>query len=204
MLAEAEPEDVDGDAVIVDLEVGDGAGGGVATVAADGEVGVDFDGAVGGFGVGADDAAVLFEEPVTLCSMRSCEAGVLGGVAGEEVEEVPLGHEGDEFGVRGEVREVGDGECFAADGEAMLLNLLVGHGEEVIEEAELVEELLGGGMDGVAAEVAEEVLVLFEDGDVDAGAGEEEAEHHAGGASADDAAGGLVGWWRRHSCMEIL
>ena len=67
-------------------------------------------------------------------------------------------------------------------------------GEEFFEEAELVEELEGGGMDGVAAEVAEEVCVLFEDGDVDALAGEEEAEHDAGGASADDAAGGGV--WR--------
>ena len=47
-------------------------------------------------------------------------------------------------------------------------------------------------MDGVAAEVTEEILVLFEDGDVDALAGEEEGEHHAGWASADDAAGGLV------------
>ena len=57
-----------------------------------------------------------------------------------------------------------------------------------------MEELEGGGVDGVAAEVAEEVGVLFEDGDVDAGAGEEEAEHDAGGAAADDAAGGLS-WW---------
>ena len=47
-------------------------------------------------------------------------------------------------------------------------------------------------MDGVAAEVAEEIFVLFEDGDVDALAGEEERKHHACGASADDATGGLV------------
>ena len=48
-------------------------------------------------------------------------------------------------------------------------------------------------MDGVAAEVAEEVFVFFEHGDVDAGAGEEEAEHDAGRASADDAGGGGEG-----------
>ena len=45
-------------------------------------------------------------------------------------------------------------------------------------------------MDGVAAEVAEEVLVFFEDGDGDALAGEKEAEHDACRTSADDAAGG--------------
>jgi len=47
-------------------------------------------------------------------------------------------------------------------------------------------------VDGVAAEVAEEVFVFFEDGDADTGAREEEAEHDAGGASADDA--GCGGW----------
>ena len=55
-----------------------------------------------------------------------------------------------------------------------------------------MEEFEGGGMDGIAAKVAEEIFVLFKDGDGDAGAGEEEAEHHAGGATADDAAGGGV------------
>jgi hypothetical protein len=48
-------------------------------------------------------------------------------------------------------------------------------------------------MDGVAAEVAEEVGVFFEDGHLNAGAGEKEAEHDAGGAAADDASGGGEG-----------
>ena len=45
-------------------------------------------------------------------------------------------------------------------------------------------------MDGVAAEVAEEVFVFFEDSDGDTVAGQQETEHDTGGASADDAAGG--------------
>ena len=84
-------------------------------------------------------------------------------------------HEGDEFCLRGEVREVGDGELLAADVGGEFVDLGVGEGEEFVEEVELVEEFEGGGMDGVAAEVAKEVGVLFEDGDRDAGAGEEEA-----------------------------
>ena len=48
-------------------------------------------------------------------------------------------------------------------------------GEELFEEAELVEEFERGGVDGVAAEVAEEVFVFLEDCNLDAGAGEEEA-----------------------------
>ena len=60
-------------------------------------------------------------------------------------------------------------------------------------------------MNGVAAEVAEEVFVFFEDGDVVAVAGEEIAEHHAGGASTYDAAAGF-GERRcgvRHRCDEV-
>ena len=62
--------------------------------------------------------------------------------------------------------------------------------EQAVEQAELVHDLERGGMDGVAAEVAVEVGMLFEHGDINAGAGEQQAEHHAGGAAAYDAAGG--------------
>ena len=43
-------------------------------------------------------------------------------------------------------------------------------------------------MDRVAAEVAQEVGVLLQHDDVDAGAREQEAEHHAGRPAAGDAA----------------
>ena len=52
-------------------------------------------------------------------------------------------------------------------------------------------------MDCVAAKIAEEVHVFFEDRDGDAFASQEETEHNAGGASADDAAGGFGGDWHR-------
>src|SRR5439155_26675295 len=44
---------------------------------------------------------------------------------------------------------------------------------------------------GVAAEIAQEVAVLFEDDDVNAGAREQHAEHHAGRSAAGDAAARL-------------
>ena len=62
--------------------------------------------------------------------------------------------------------------------------------QEIVEQAELVHQLQRGGVDGVAAEVAQEVGVLLEDDDIDPGAGEEEAEHHPGRPAARDAAGG--------------
>ncbi len=86
--------------------------------------------------------------------------------------------------------EIGYGEAFAAYDSGERRDLGVRDGEELLEEAELVEEIERGGVDGVAAEVAEEVFVFFEDCNLDAGAGEEEAQHDARGSSADDAAGG--------------
>ena len=112
---------------------------------------------------------------------------------GDEVEQIPLGHEGDELGVGGKAGEIDYRESLVAEGDRQFADLAVTKGEEFVEEAQLVEEFERRGVDGVAAEVAEEVLVLFEDGDVDALAGEEEAEHHAGGTSANDAARGLGG-----------
>jgi hypothetical protein len=64
---------------------------------------------------------------------------------------------------------------------------------EASAEAELVEQLLGGRVDGVPAEVAQEVAVLLKDCDVDACPGEQKAENHAGRAAADDSAGRALG-----------
>ena len=50
---------------------------------------------------------------------------------------------------------------------------------KALEQAELVHHLERRGMEGVAAEVAQEVGVLLEHGDLDAGAREQQAEHHA-------------------------
>ena len=105
-------------------------------------------------------------------------------------EEVPLGHEADEFAVDREVGEVGDGDGEVVDDGADFTELLVGDAEEIVEEAEFVDELEGGGVDGVATEVAEEVGVFFEDEGFDAGAGEEEGQDHACGAAAGDECGG--------------
>ncbi len=46
-------------------------------------------------------------------------------------------------------------------------------------------------MDRVAAEIAEEVGVLLQHDDVDAGARQQVSEHHAGGSAAGDGAGDL-------------
>jgi hypothetical protein len=133
--AETEPENVDGDARLVDPEMGGGAGRGVATVAANYERGVDFGGAGGRVDADAGDTGAGFDEAGYFVFHEEMEAGEMGGLGGEEVEKVPLGHEGDELCVGREMGRVGNGKGLATDGETDFGDLLVGEGEEGFEDA---------------------------------------------------------------------
>lgn len=106
------------------------------------------------------------------------ERGVLLRVFGDEVEEVPLGHQRDELALRRQRAEVGERELDAHEVADQHRRLLVRAAEEFVEQAEFVDDLERGGVDRVAAELAEEVGVLLEDDHIDAGAGEQPAEHH--------------------------
>ena len=109
-------------------------------------------------------------------------------VTREEIEEVPLRHQRDERAAHRQVAEVGDLQPLAAHDPGQLADLLVGQGEELVEQPELVHDLERGGMDRVSPKVAQEVGVLLEHDDVDTRAGEEQTEHHPGRAAAGDAA----------------
>src|SRR6516164_5247050 len=60
--------------------------------------------------------------------------------------------------------------------------------QEFPKDAELVHDFEGGGMDRVAAKVAQEVDMLFENQDRDPGSGQQQCQHHSGGTPAGDAA----------------
>ena len=91
----------------------------------------------------------------------------------------------------GRWREIGEGDHLVADDSADLAHLLVRQLEERLEQAKLVHHLQRRGVDRVAAEIAQEVRVLLQNDDIDAGAREQKAEHHAGGpAPGDDAVRG--------------
>ncbi len=83
--------------------------------------------------------------------------------------------------------KIGDGEILALDAGADALDLVEGHLQELLQQAELGHELDGGGMNGIAAEIAQEILVLLEHRDLNPGTGEEKAEHHARRPATDDA-----------------
>src|SRR5271168_4812542 len=103
----------------------------------------------------------------------------LGGL-GDEVQKIPLRHEGDEFAVRRQMRKIANRHFLLPDADGEHAQLLVRALEELVDEAELVQILKRGGMNGVSAKVAQEIRVLFEHNDVDSGAGQKKTKHHAG------------------------
>ncbi len=113
----AEPENVYGDAVVNKREMCGDSRDGVAAVATDCECGLDLDGAVWGIGQYTRSGAVLgLEEAGGFPAHAERKTGEASGLLGEEVEEVPLGHERDEFSVGGEVGNIGHLKALAADG----------------------------------------------------------------------------------------
>ena len=54
------------------------------------------------------------------------------------------------------------------------------------EQSELVHQFEGGGMDGVAPEIAKEIGVFFQYRDIDTRAREQVAGHYSGRTAADD------------------
>jgi hypothetical protein len=86
------------------------------------------------------------------------------------------------------VGEITDDNGIAPNLGAELADFLMGPSEKSLEHAELVHDFECGRMDGIAAEIAQEVSVFFEDLNMDAGASEKKAQHHSGGAAAGDCA----------------
>jgi hypothetical protein len=77
-------------------------------------------------------------------------------------------------------------------------HLLMRQLQKLVEKSEFGHEIEGGRVNGVAPKIAIEVGMFLEDGDVDAGAGEEITGHDSGGPAADDKAAFLNVGERRH------
>ena len=80
---------------------------------------------------------------------------------GNEIQKIPLGHEGDEFAVRRQMRKIRYSRFFSAEMRLNLPDLLMRVAEELFEQAEFVHQLQGRRMYRVAAKIAQKILVLF-------------------------------------------
>ena len=90
--------------------------------------------------------------------------------------------------MRRQMREIRERELGVAEPGLEYRHLLMRKLEESLQQAELVHELKGRGMNGVAAEIAQEIRVLLQHDDVDPRPRQQQAEHHPGGPAADNAA----------------
>ncbi len=163
----------------------------MAPIRGDHKVGMDFEQAARRPHPDAFHFPALLDELEGLRLHFEAEAGVAPSLFGDEIQEIPLGHEGDEFAVGGQMREVGDGHPFFADLHCDAAQLLMRPLEEGVEYAKLVHDLQSGRVNGVAAEITQEVRVLLENDHLDSGADKKVAEHHPCRAAAGNAAAGF-------------
>ena len=87
-----------------------------------------------------------------------------------------------------EATEVDECVQMTVDVELTLLDDAVRQAVELVEQAELVEKAQGDRVHRVPAEVAQEVGVLLQHGDLDAGARKQQAEKQSRRAAPDDRA----------------
>src|SRR6185437_4104298 len=104
----------------------------------------------------------------------------------DEIEELPLRHLHHEFATAGKLGEIACDEALIADLGRDLAHLVVRARQELLEQAELADQFECRRMDGVATEVAQEVLVLFQYDHVDAGTRQKIAADQPGWPAARD------------------
>ena len=184
----AKPEHVHRRAVVVALQSGFLAHGRMTSVATDHQVGADRERAVRRLRAHAHDASVLLDQVGRFGIHAQVEGLVAPGLLGQEIEKVPLRHEGDEFAARRQMAEIRHLEVLGADLTDQRLDLLMRQFQELVDQAQFAHQLERRRMNRVAAEIAEEIRVLLQHHDVDAGAREQESEHHSRGPAAGDAA----------------
>src|SRR5271155_3567934 len=98
--------------------------------------------------------------------------------------------------------EIGYLNLGTANDDPQIADLVMADLEKLLKQSEFVHDLQGRGMDRIPAEIAEEILVLFEYGDADPGARQQKPEHDTRRSSAGDAARGTN--WRFGHVRSLL
>ena len=174
----------------------------MAAVASNREIGAYLERAIRGIGAHADDAIWLFQQVDRFRPHPQMERSIFLAVVGEEIEEIPLRHQRDELAAGRQVAEIRKLNVGVADDAVELADFLMRAREKGLEQAELMHDLLGRGVDRIAAEVAQKIAVLFQHAHRNPGARQQKTQHHSGRAAAGDAAGDAMRLvCHRHTCV---
>ena len=204
-LAGAKPQHIHRRACLLDLETGTLPHDRMPAVAGDGEIGVDFDGAFRCRSLHALDHVARLDQVGRLGIHHHPQRWKSLAALAQEIEKIPLRHEGDEGVSCLEPAEVRDADRSLAELSVHGLQPLMRKFQESVDQAEFIHHLQRRGMHRVAAKIPEEVGVFFQHHDIDPGASKQIAQHHARRATADDAASrGDAARWRwvlRRACV---
>jgi hypothetical protein len=128
------------------------------------------------------DGFVLHPEIERWKFLRTCR---------KEVQEIPLRHKSDKFAPGRDVAEIGKSKRHASNQAARRGHFLMRDFQEIVKQAEFVQNVESRWVDGIAAEVTVEIRVLFEHGHMNTVTSQKVAEHYAGRSASDYAARGL-------------
>ncbi len=121
------------------------------------------------------------------------EGRFCGGGVGKEVQEVPLRHQRDVVVRRRQRLEVAHRHRPPArDREGDVGEPALRQPAELLAEAQFIDQPDGRGVDGVAAEITEEIGVLLQYRHIHACPGQQQPQHHPGRAAADHHASGRL------------
>jgi hypothetical protein len=124
-LGKPEPKHVHRRAEILALEPGERAQRRVPAVGGDDKGGADFEQPLWRFGLDTRDRRAVHQEAVGLGLHAQAKARIAFALTREEIEKVPLRHEGDEAATSGKMGEIGEYDLLVADDAGDLVHLLV-------------------------------------------------------------------------------
>ena len=93
--------------------------------------------------------------------MRKWRLRICLRLLGYEVQEIPLRHEGDEFAVSGEMREISHDDGGVIDLSTELAQFLVRAAQEVLDKTQFIHQFECGRMDRISAKIPQKVGVFF-------------------------------------------
>ncbi len=187
LVAQPEPQHVHRRAEVADLDAGLVPHRRMPSIGADDEIGADVDFGTVDRRLHTDDPAALLDQPLRLGMHQEPEAGIALAAGREEIEEVPLRHHRNEPAAHRQMGHVGDRDGRVAELAREVREPVMRQLQKVVEQAKLVHHVQGGGVNRVAAKIAQKVAMLFQDDNAHAGARQQEAQHHTRRAAAGDA-----------------
>jgi hypothetical protein len=134
----------------------------MATVTSDREFAANFDRPLRRIGVDTDNRVARPDQIGCIRVHHDLERGKSLAALAQEIEKIPLRHEGDEGVFDVQPAEIRDANCGRPKLALHLLQLLMRKLQEAVDQAQLVHHLQRRGMHGIATKIPEEICVLLQ------------------------------------------